>query len=141
MNRQFGLGDATFQAVGGEAGVERLVDTFYTLMENDPVYQPIWRQHTGEPANMRARLAAFLCGWMGGPRRYKERYGSINLPGAHQHLKVTEVERDLWIKCMRTALDECEYPQDIKTYLVAQLSVPAERIRVVCENIARASAT
>lgn len=141
MHRQFGLGDATFQAIGGESGVERLVDAFYTLMENDPAYGPIWKQHNGERADMRARLAAFLCGWMGGPRRYKERYGSINLPGAHQHLKVTELERDLWIQCMRTALDGCDYPEDIKTYLVSQLSIPAARIRVVCDTIAKASTT
>lgn len=135
MNRQFGLGDATFQAVGGEQGVARLVDTFYTLMERDAKFQPVWLQHTGERADMRARLSAFLCGWMGGPRRYKEQYGSINLPGAHQHLRVTAIERDLWIGCMREALDACEYPDDIKIYLIEQLSIPAERIRVVCQTL------
>ena len=32
------------------------------------------------------------------------------------------------------ALDACEYPETFKTYLLDQLAVPAERIRVACAS-------
>ena len=34
--QNFGEGDATFQAVGGETGIRRLVDAFYDIMETSP---------------------------------------------------------------------------------------------------------
>ena len=86
---------------------------------------------------MRARLTAFLCGWMGGPRLYNERFGSISIPGVHQHLQVTELERDLWLQCMQSALNKAGYPDTFKAYVLKQLSYPAERIRQVCARIAQ----
>ncbi len=38
----YGTGDATFRAAGGEAGIRRLVDAFYDIMERDPRYRRIW---------------------------------------------------------------------------------------------------
>ena len=125
---QYGYQDNTYRAVGGEAGVRQLVDSFYDLMSSKPEYQRIYRWHP-DAEEAREKLSRFLCGWMGGPRRYNEKYGPISIPKAHAHLAVTTVERDMWLNCMSEALDAQEYPEALKSYLLEQLGVPAEHIR------------
>ena len=39
-------------------------------------------------------------------------------------------ERDLWLACMQAALAKQSYPADLQTYLLRELGVPAERIRL-----------
>ncbi len=124
----YGHADATFRAAGGEAGIRKLVNDFYEIMATRPQYQTIWNWHPGDGDVSRDKLAAFLCGWMGGPRRYSQKYGAINIPGAHSHLVVTEKERDQWLNCMTEALARQDYPASLKTYLAEQLAVPAGRI-------------
>ena len=41
----YGEGDASFQAAGGEAGIRRLVDRFYDLMEERPDATGIRKMH------------------------------------------------------------------------------------------------
>ncbi len=129
----YGEGDATFQAAGGEAGIRALVDDFYNIMGSNPEYRTIFSWHPEDISVSTDKLARFLCGWMGGPRRYSEKYGRISIPGAHQHLDVTEAERDQWLSCMREALDRQPYPESLKTYLIEQLSVPAQAVHRVSQ--------
>jgi hemoglobin len=132
---QYGTEDATFRAAGGETGIRQLVDDFYDIMGSGEEYRTIWSWHPPGNEISRDKLARFLCGWMGGPPRYNEKYGKINLPPAHAHLKVTAIERDQWLACMSQALHQQEYPDSLIEYLLEQLSIPAERIRVVCEKL------
>lgn len=130
----YGQGDNTFQAAGGQAGIRRLVDAFYDRMASEPAYATIYGWHPdGQLA--RDKLALFLCGWMGGPRLFRERFGTISLPGVHAHLPVTAAERDQWLACMAHALSQQAYPESLKTYLLEQLSVPAERVRQYRANL------
>ncbi len=126
----YGQGDATFKAAGGEDGIRRLVDSFYDIMDTNAEYQTIRRWHPKDLTVSRDKLARFLCAWTGGPRRYSEKYGPISIPQAHAHLDVTEIERDQWLSCMARALAEQDYPQSLRDYLIEQLGVPAERVRV-----------
>ncbi len=130
----FGKSDNTFQAVGGEEGIRKLVDTFYEIMGSSPAFNTIWRWHPKDKQISRDKLAAFLSGWMGGPRRYQEQFGSISIPQAHAHLPVTEVERDMWLACMRETLERLAYPEQLVHYLMQQLAIPAERIRLTCQE-------
>ncbi len=129
----YGTNDATFAAAGGATGIRRLVDAFYDIMATDAEYEKILKWHPTDLEESRDRLARFLCGWMGGPNEYEEKYGTISIPGAHSHLAVTERERDMWLGCMRQAMDAQSYPEDFKEYLMKQLAIPAERVRQVCE--------
>ncbi|MBL6707899.1 MAG: group II truncated hemoglobin [Pseudomonadales bacterium] len=133
MHDQYGQRDATFQAAGGEAGVCQLVNDFYDIMSSNPNYRRIYDWHP-DGNSARDKLARFLCGWMGGPRRYQETYGPINIPNAHRHLWVTNLEKDMWLNCMREALARQNYPKVLEVYLVDQLSAPAEMIRRTCET-------
>jgi len=130
----YGDGDATFQACGGQEGLQRLVEAFYAEMDRLPEAKRIRGLHPPDLAISIDKLARFLCGWTGGPKRYAEKYGSIKIPMVHQHLPVGEAERDAWMLCMEHALESQPYPEDLKRYLLEQLFVPAERIRVVVAN-------
>ncbi|MEM7254996.1 MAG: group II truncated hemoglobin [Pseudomonadota bacterium] len=130
----FGFGSATYDAAGGEEGIRQLVDRFYQLMASRDAYRVIWSWHPNDNAVSRDKLARFLCGWMGGPRRYQEKYGSINIPAVHAHLAVDEKARNAWLDCMSEALDTMPYSDELKRYLLVQLAKPAERIRAECES-------
>ncbi len=132
---EYGKGDGTYRALGEEQGVRALIDDFYDLMMTDPAYETIWRWHTEDKKIMRDKLVVFLCGWTGGPRKYKEKYGAIGIPRVHAHLKVGAEERDQWLECMQRALEKSGYPNSLVEYMIRQLSIPAERVRQSCEKI------
>lgn len=129
----YGEGDATFRAAGGQEGIFNLVNTFFDLLRDTPAYREIWDMHPGDKDMSRDKLARFLCAWTGGPRLYREKYGPISIPPAHAHLKIDPRLRDKWLSCMGEALEACGYPEDFRVYMLAQLGVPAERIRQACE--------
>ena len=79
------------------------------------------------------KLSLFLMGWLGGPRKYSEKYGGISIPMVHQHLVIGEEERDAWLFCMNEALKQQDYDADFKQYLIEHLAFPAERIRQVSQ--------
>ena len=100
---KFGDGDTSFLAAGEEAGVRALVDHFYDLMGSDESYSPIREMHPADNQTSRDKLARFLCGWLGGPRLYNEKYGQIIIPAAHAHLDIGDAEHDQWLACMHAA--------------------------------------
>ena len=127
---RYGYQDTSFQAAGGLEGIRRLVDCFYDMMEQLPQAQVIRAMHDADLSTSRDKLTYFLCGWMGGPRHYAEKYGPINIPQVHRHLKIGEEERDAWLLCMAKAIEQQPYAAAFKVYLLQQLAIPAERVRV-----------
>jgi hemoglobin len=125
----YGDGDATFRACGGERGVRALVESFYAHMDALPEARCVRRLHAPDLALSIDKLTCFLVGWTGGPRRYAETFGPIQIPRVHRHLPIGTAERDAWLSCMRHALDDQAYPGDLKRYLLEQLGIPAERVR------------
>jgi len=130
---RYGEGDASYQAAGGEVGIRRLVDRFYDLMDSRPDASTIRRMHPRDLEGSRDKLARFLCGWLGGPARYSEKYGPIKLPRAHARFPIGAAERDAWLACMSEALVDQPMDEAFKSYLIRELNVPAERIRRVVE--------
>ncbi len=124
----FGMGDASFQAAGGESGIRRLVDAFYDIMETEAAAAQVRAMHPADITTSRDKLARFLCGWMNGPNRYREKYGAISIPGSHAHLSIGPRERDAWLLCMERAIAQQPYSEEFKRYLYAQLCVPANRV-------------
>ena len=125
----YGVGDSTLQAAGGELGVKQLVDAFYYYMDTLTVAAKVRAMHSPDLTESKAKLTTFLVGWMGGPSRYAEMYGSINIPGAHRHLDIGLAEKDAWLLCMQKALDDQPYEETFKRYMMVQLSFPAEMCR------------
>ncbi len=126
---QYGNGDTSFQAAGGRAGITRLVNAFYDQMHSLPEAVTVRNMHPRDLSVSRDKLTRFLCGWLGGPKLYREKYGAISIPSAHAHFRIGSHERDIWLLCMQRALDQQPWPEAFKTYLLRALSVPAERCR------------
>lgn len=126
---RYGQEDASFQAAGGFDGIKQLVDAFYDAMETLPQAQTIREMHASDLTESRDKLTRFLCGWLGGPKLFSEKYGPIRIPVAHKHLVIGSAERDAWLACMQVAVNSQPYQQDFRDYLMAQLYVPAERSR------------
>ena len=126
---QYGIRDASFKAAGGEAGLRKLVDEFFDRMGSDPRFAVIYHMHPEDLAKSRDKLARFLCGWLGGPKLFQEKYGSISIPRVHEHLAIATPERDQWLTCMRETVAEQPFAESFKTYLMEQLFVPAEGVR------------
>ena len=124
---KYGVLNSSFLAAGGESGIYSLVEDFYHQMETLPQAELIRSMHPADLTESIDKLARFLCGWLGGPKLYREKYGSISIPRAHQHLKVTATERDAWLLCMQQALLNTDYDEDFQQYLLNQLAVPANR--------------
>lgn len=124
----YGFSDTSFQAAGGIDGIRKLVDDFYLEMDALPEAVVIRKMHKTDLSESRDKLTLFLCGWMGGPGLYHEKYGSINIHRDHAHLPIGEAERDAWLLCMERSIAKQGYSPEFSTYLLAQLKIPAERI-------------
>jgi len=128
----YGTGDSSYRAAGEIAGIQRLVNAFYDVMDTLPEAQTIRAMHPADLSESRDKLACFLSGWLGGPRRYAKTYGPISIPSVHRHLAIGEQESQAWLRCMALALQDQPYDAQFKTYLLEQLSVPAKRIEQAC---------
>ncbi len=93
--------------MGGEAGVRTLVDRFYDLMDLEPELAGIRRLHPTSLDGSRDKLFWFLCGWLGGPNHYIERFGHPRLRA--RHLPIPHRHRRAgcqWMACMMRAMEE-----------------------------------
>jgi hemoglobin len=130
----YGTGDASYQAAGKFAGLQRLAAAFYQAMDTLPEAQVIKAMHSADTEVSSDKLACFLAGWLGGPKLYREKYGSIAIPRAHAHLDIDESARDAWLKCMAVALAAQPYQQSFKDYMLRELYTPAERSRMAAQK-------
>ncbi len=124
----YGHEDGSFIAAGRVEGIQKLVVDFYRIMDELPDATIIRKMHPADLEISIDKLARFLCGWLGGPKRYQEKYGSISIPAVHAHLVIGEHERDSWLRCMQDAIALQPYAPEFADYLLRQLRVPAERI-------------
>jgi hemoglobin len=101
---------SAFAALGGEVGVRELVDDFYDQMDLEPRYAQIRALHPPELDGSRDKLFWFLCGWLGGPAHYVERFGHPRLRARHLPYSIGIAERDQWMHCMGEALQRRGLP-------------------------------
>ncbi|HIF9075252.1 TPA: group II truncated hemoglobin [Photobacterium damselae] len=118
-----------FTAAGKEPGITQLVASFYHFIDTCPEAKNIRAMHPDDLTITKEKLTTFLIGWLGGPQEYTEKYGSMNLPGAHRHFAIGIEEKQAWLNCMQKALDEQNYDELFKRHVMVQLSFPAEMCR------------
>ncbi|GAB4127278.1 MAG: group II truncated hemoglobin [Sideroxydans sp.] len=95
-----------YERIGGEAGVRRLVQRFYELMDEWPEAHGIRKLHPADLKGSEDKLFMFLSGWMGGPQLFVEKFGHPRLRQRHLPFAIGESERDQWMLCMKQALAE-----------------------------------
>ena len=118
-----------YELIGGEAGVRRLVDRFYDLMDTAPEAAHVRALHARSLKASREKLHLFLTGWTGGPPVYVERFGHPRLRMRHFPFAIGVRERDEWLWCMDGALAEQEMPAAVRDHLRERLHALADHMR------------
>ena len=106
-----------FDRIGGAPAVQALVDRFYDLMELEPAYAVLRARHGSTLDDARQKLFWFLCGWLGGPDHYIERFGHPRLRMRHLPFSIGIRERDEWLACMDQALRETGVDEPLRQRL------------------------
>jgi hemoglobin len=117
--------------VGGEAAVRHLVDRFYDLMDLEPGFSDLRAAHGASLDSARDKLFWFLCGWLGGPDHYVERFGHPRLRARHLPFKIGIKERDQWVACMSQAMAERELDPALQQRLAESFMGTADWMRNV----------
>jgi len=115
-----------FETIGGEEKVNALVERFYDLMDLEPRYAALRAVHGTDLAKARQHLSWFLCGWLGGPQHYTDRFGHPRLRARHLPFPIGIRERDQWLACMDQAMGETGVPQALRERLNASFFQTAD---------------
>ena len=123
--------DTAFARIGGEPAVRALVERFYDLMELEPGYAALRAAHGSTLDDARQKLFWFLCGWLGGPQHYTDRFGHPRLRMRHLPFRIGITERDQWLACMDQAMDETGVDAALRERLRASFFQTADWMRNV----------
>lgn len=118
-----------FDLIGGEPTIMALVTRFYDLMELETDYTALREVHGPELTSAREKLFWFLCGWMGGPQHYVERFGHPRLRARHMPFKIGILERDQWLACMDQAMGDVNVEPGLRQRLAASFFQTADWMR------------
>ncbi|MES2951753.1 MAG: group II truncated hemoglobin [Pseudomonadota bacterium] len=118
-----------FVIIGGESRIRALVERFYDLMELERGFTELRAVHGADLASAREKLFWFLCGWMGGPQHYVERFGHPRLRARHMPFKIGIVERDQWLACMDQAMGDTGVEAGLREHLRASFFQTADWMR------------
>ncbi|MGH3664423.1 MAG: globin [Micromonosporaceae bacterium] len=104
-----------YDAVGGSATFQKLVDEFYAGVADDPVLRPLYPEQDLGPAAQRLRM--FLEQYWGGPRTYSDQRGHPRLRMRHAPFPIGEKERDAWLSHMHRAVMSLQLPEELAAQL------------------------
>jgi hemoglobin len=117
-----------YERLGGAAKVRELVDRFYDLMDRSPEARTIRKLHPADLRDSRHKLFLFLSGWLGGPELYTERYGHPRLRARHLPFSIGLRERDQWLFCMYSALEELDVEEALDRQLRRSFLITADHM-------------
>lgn len=118
-----------YDMLGGEAGISRLVNRFYDIMDELPEAWELRKIHPQDSQPARDKLFKFLSGWLGGPGLYEAEFGHPRLRMRHAPFPVDTQMRDQWLLCMNMALDEQVTDELLKMQLKASFANVADHMR------------
>jgi hemoglobin len=98
-----------YEAAGGEEGIHRLEDTFYSSVLEDPLLQPLFGK--GQPQHVE-HLTWFTAESFGGPDRFSRELGFAHLIDVHRGLHISEEQRQRFVDLYRAAMDTAGMPED-----------------------------
>jgi hemoglobin len=123
-----------YERVGGLPFFERLVDTFYDGVADDPALVVLYPD-APDLSGARHRLTLFLAQYWGGPTTYSEERGHPRLRLRHMRFPIGPAERDRWLHHMAAAVEAvtAELPppddRDAREALLGYFVPAAEQLR------------
>jgi len=120
--------ETPYQALG-EEGIRELTSAFYDMMEALPEVSELRAMHAKDLTPMKEKLAEYLTGWMGGPPRYADKYGTVCMTTPHEPYAIGPKLRDQWLLCMDRALDTIEAEPALREMLKVPLYRIADAVR------------
>jgi hemoglobin len=118
-----------YEWIGGEPVVQTLCDRFYDLMDLEPAYAALRSVHGPDLTQARQKLFWFLCGWLGGPSYYTDRFGHPRLRMRHMPFAIGIRERDQWLACMDQAMRETGLDPELRERLTGSFFQTADWMR------------
>jgi hemoglobin len=115
-----------YEAVGGERTFRQLVGRFYQEVTRDELLRPMYPEADLGPAEDRLRM--FLEQYWGGPRTYSDQRGHPRLRMRHAGFSIGPDQRDAWLRCMRTAVDDLDLDPTDRERLWAYLEMAANSL-------------
>lgn len=119
---------SSYERIGSEEGLWKLVNTFYDNMETLTEAKTIRELHPEDLRSAREKLFMFLSGWLGGPDRYIAAFGHPRLRARHLPFTIGDSERDQWLMCMRKALDEMPIDAAFREQLIMAFTQTANHM-------------
>jgi hemoglobin len=99
-----------YEWAGGAEALERLTETFYGKVREDPLLEPVFREMD---RNHPKYVAMWLGEVFGGPPRYtEERGGYPHMMQRHLNRALSEEMRRRWVNLLCDAADEARLPTD-----------------------------
>lgn len=102
-----------FDQIGGATPVATMVNAFYDLMETDPAYARLRAIHAEDLTPMRASLAGFITGWLGGPRDWFAARPGVCMMSLHRAMPIDAELGRQWVDAMSRAMDQAGIAPDM----------------------------
>lgn len=114
-----------YHIIGGEKTVDRLVETFYSLVAKHPELAPIFPDDLTPVAE---KQKAFLTQFFGGPPLFSQQYGHPMLRARHLPHPITPKGTAAWLDCMSQAMDAAEITGPVREFLFEHLTRTAHHM-------------
>jgi hemoglobin len=124
---------SVFDAVGGSAFFEVLVDRFYDGVVADPFLLAVYPQPQ-DLAPARRHLALFLAQYWGGPDDYNMERGHPALRMRHFAFPIGPSIKDRWMFHMREAVSQMQAPRAVADAMLKYFEMAAESLRNLEED-------
>ena len=98
-----------YEHAGGDEGLHRLEELFYTKALADPVLRTLFSER--RPHHVE-HLTWFTAETFGGPDRFTRELGFDHIIQVHRHMEITDEQRERFVALYLEALDEAGLPDD-----------------------------
>lgn len=104
-----------FERLGGLSATRALANEFYDVMQTDVKAQKLLDMHPKKLFMTRISLYKFLTQWFGGPELFGKQYVNAEwLELKHRRLNFNEDEKNQWLYCMNTAMNNLSLKPELK---------------------------
>lgn len=111
-----------FEALGGDAVLESLLDEFYARVYADEWLSPLFETEMEE---VKRKQRMFLTQFLGGPPLFSMEFGHPMMRARHMKFPITPVHAEAWLRCMREAMDAIGLQGELRDYFYDRLQQTA----------------